>query len=145
MRKEKLPSEGEKWWCYTYRDSWGNNHASFHLPINMITAELLYNEKESGGTFYYLNNNQIVWTTYVDSESWCEVYTDESDIIKSVVERITLLKKKTHPRAYIYRVREFERKFPLTYRLVKYFYCCHKLSATIFENIDICEQQVRNK
>jgi len=138
MRYEKLYSEKERWWCYTYRDSWGNHHASFHLPIDMILAEFRYDEKDSGGTYYYLSNNQIVWTNYVDSESWCETYTDESDVIKSVVERI-VLKKKTHPRAYIYRAEEFKKKFPLTYRLVKYYYCRHELSATIFESVNICE------
>jgi len=140
MKYEKLRSERERWWCYTYRDSWGNHHASFHLPIDMILAEFRYDEKESGGTYYYLNNNQIVWTSYVDSESWCEAYTDESDVIKSVVKKMTLLRKKAHPRAYIYRARELEKKFPLTYKLIRYYYCRHRLSATIFEKTYICEQ-----
>jgi len=139
MRYEKLYSEKEKWWCFTYRDGWGNHHASFHLPIDMILAEFLYDTRESGGTFYYLDDGQIVWTSYVDSETWCEAYTDEKDVIKSVVEKITLLRKKVHPRVYIYRAEEFEKKFPLTYKLMRYYYCRKNLSATIFEDRDICE------
>jgi len=127
---EVLEYHNRGWYCYNYLDSYGNYHSEVKLPRESIVAEILfyggYGYDSWGSTHYLLDTNEVIHSSFYGAESYCKVYKDESIVIKSVVKN--LLIRKNHPKINVYNLELFKQKFPLIYKLAKYYYCKRHLS-----------------
>ena len=125
------PWHNRGWWCYSYLDSWGNYHSEVKLPP---PSEIIVMLRSGGGygydswavTRYLIRTGEVIASSHFGAESGCDVYRDETAIIKSMVK--DLWAEKGHPKVDIYDLELFKQKFPLTYKIVKYLYCRKHLS-----------------
>jgi hypothetical protein len=119
------PWHNRGWYCYSYLDSWGNYHSEVKLPSYQIIAEITfgggYGYDSWASTFYLLDTNEVIHSSYFGSSDYCKVYKDENVIVKSIVRGF--LSHKNHPKVYVYDMEQFKLKFPLIYKLAKYYYC----------------------
>jgi hypothetical protein len=116
--------------CYNYIDQWGNLHSEVKIPYDKVITEISfgggYGYHSWASTYYLLSSGEIINSGFSDLQDSCYVYKNEDEIVKTIVRGF--LSHKNHPKVNVYNIELFKEKFPLLYKLAKYYYCKRDLS-----------------